>query len=447
MNSLKGKRILFANVPGEGHFNPLTGLAKHLAAQGCDVRWYSSYAFAGKIAQLGIQHYPFTRALDVPSDKIDEVFPERKTIKGQIAKLNFDMRHYFILRGPEYLEDMKDIYSDWPFDVLVADCVFSAIPFVEPVLGVPVISIGVLPLVETSKDLAPSGLGITPSRNFLGRFKQTLLRKMADHVLFKKSNRLFFSLLAKYNIEPTTSNAFDALVKGARYFLQSGTPGMEYKRSDMGSNIHFIGPVLPYSDPGKPKRTWAPPDWKKWRGAILVTQGTVEKDVEKLLVPTLDAFKGTDILVIATTGGSGTDNLRKRFPHENIIVEDFIPFNEVMPHVQAMVSNGGFGGVLMGIQHRLPLVVAGIHEGKNEICARIGYFRLGINLQTEQPQPKQVKKAVEQVLQEPVYRNNITVLSNEFAAYPVNQRFEQFLLRCLKEVPAGSRNTAAPVAA
>lgn len=27
---LKEKKILFATIPGDGHFNPLTGLAKHL---------------------------------------------------------------------------------------------------------------------------------------------------------------------------------------------------------------------------------------------------------------------------------------------------------------------------------------------------------------------------------------------------------------------------------
>jgi len=32
-------RSLFANVPADGHFNPLTGLAKFLQKQGHDVRW------------------------------------------------------------------------------------------------------------------------------------------------------------------------------------------------------------------------------------------------------------------------------------------------------------------------------------------------------------------------------------------------------------------------
>ena len=48
------KRILFANVPADGHFNPLTGLAVHLKNCGYDVRWYSSSMYKHKIEKMDI---------------------------------------------------------------------------------------------------------------------------------------------------------------------------------------------------------------------------------------------------------------------------------------------------------------------------------------------------------------------------------------------------------
>jgi len=49
INSIQpGTKILFANVPADGHFNPLTGLAAHLKSIGCDVRWYTSKKYAEK---------------------------------------------------------------------------------------------------------------------------------------------------------------------------------------------------------------------------------------------------------------------------------------------------------------------------------------------------------------------------------------------------------------
>ena len=63
------------------------------------------------------------------------------------------------------------------------------------------------------------------------------------------------------------------------------------------------------------------------------------------------------------------------------------------------------------------MVVAGIHEGKSEINARVGYFNIGINLQTEKPTSSQIKEGVEKVLSERIYRDNIEKLSNELATY------------------------------
>src|SRR6266496_5182531 len=87
--TLKGKKILFANFPADGHFNPLTGLAVHLKWLGCDVRWYTSKKYAEKLQRLGIPHLPFKTAMDVSA--IEEVFPERDSIKGKVAKLKFDL--------------------------------------------------------------------------------------------------------------------------------------------------------------------------------------------------------------------------------------------------------------------------------------------------------------------------------------------------------------------
>jgi MGT family glycosyltransferase len=413
---LPGTRILFANMPADGHFNPLTGLAVHLKNQGCDVRWYTSGQYVEKIKKMQIPFYTFKRALDWSGENLGEIFPEREKIKNTIAKLSFDMINAFILRSTEYYADISEIYKSFPFDIFIADNCFTGIPFVKDKIGVPVIAVGVLPLTETSKDLAPAGLGMTPATSFFGRRKQDLLRFLADRVLFRKPNQLMRKLLHQHGIESGRTNIFDLVSRKSTLLLQSGTPGFEYKRSDLSSNVRFIGPLLPYSG----KRQVAP--WSDcrlgiYKKVVLVTQGTVEKDPEKIIVPVLEAFKDSEYLVVATTGGSKTTELQNRYPQFNIIIEDFIPFADIMPHADVYITNGGYGGVMLGIENKLPMVVAGVHEGKNEINARIGYFKLGVNLGTEKPTPAQIKAAVEKVMADPSYRKNVKELSKEFSKY------------------------------
>jgi MGT family glycosyltransferase len=431
-SQLAGKKILFANFPADGHFNPMTGLAVYLKNLGCDVRWYTSSVYTARISKLQVKHYPFKKALDATGVNVDEVFPERKKLKGQVKKLRFDMIHAFILRAPEYYADILEIRKEFNFDLVVADCAFSAIPFIKEKIGVPVVSLGILPLTETSKDLPPMGIGMTPSYTWFGKIKQALLRYIANKVLFAEPNKVMQNILDKYAIPHNKESVFDMLVKKSTIFLQSGTPAFEYYRSDLGTNIRYIGALLPYASP-RTSSTWFDERLNKYEKVIIVTQGTVEKDFEKILVPTLEAFKNTSTLVIATTGGSGTQELRQRFPHKNLIIEDFIPFADIMPYADVYITNGGYGGVMLGIENQLPLVVAGIHEGKNEINARIGFFKLGINLRTELPSPRQMKDAVEKVINNESYKNNVVKLAKDFRGYNPNELCAHYINEVLQK--------------
>jgi UDP:flavonoid glycosyltransferase YjiC (YdhE family) len=42
----------------------------------------------------------------------------------------------------------------------------------------------------------------------------------------------------------------------------------------------------------------------------------------------------------------------------------------LLPHVDAMVTNGGYGGVQQALAHGVPLVVTGDSEDKPEVAAR-----------------------------------------------------------------------------
>ncbi|GAA4325237.1 glycosyltransferase [Flaviaesturariibacter amylovorans] len=419
LKSLKpGTKVLFACVPADGHFNPLTGLARYLANRGCDVRWYTSVHYAPKLRALGIPHYPLHAAFDIAaSQNPEELFPERAQHRSQLKKLVFDLIHVFTLRAPEYYDDLKAIRTDFEFEALVCDITFGAIPFVTDKMGIPCFAMGIIPLTETSRDLPPAGLGLTPSASFLGRRRQDVMRFVADNFLFAKPNKVLRHLLARHGISAPGSNIFDIMTRKATLVFQSGTPGFEYRRSDMGRNIRFVGALLPHRSESV-RTPWFDERLNRFEKVVLVTQGTVEKDIEKLLAPVLAAFQNSEYLVVATTGGSGTHALRDRFPAANLIIEDFIPFGDVMPYADVYVSNGGYGGVMLGLEHALPMVVAGVHEGKNEINARIGYFGLGINLKTETPNPVQIRKAVETVLADSSYAAKARELSEEFARYP-----------------------------
>jgi UDP:flavonoid glycosyltransferase YjiC (YdhE family) len=136
---------------------------------------------------------------------------------------------------------------------------------------------------------------------------------------------------------------------------------------------------------------------------------------------------------VVTTGNSQTKELRERYPQNNIIIEDFIPFDDIMPYTDVYVTNGGYGGVMLAIENRVPMVTAGVHEGKNEICARVGYFKIGIDLKTELPKADQIRKAVEEITAGNEYKINVQNLADEFQQYDANKLFTELVEEVLQQ--------------
>lgn len=424
-------KILFANIPADGHFNPLTSLAVRLQSAGHDVRWYTGPSYVPKVQQLGIPHFPFRKAKEVTVHNIDEVFPERRHIRNHIRKINFDICNYFILRAEEFFEDIRDINEQFNFDLLIADSAFTGTTLTAAKLRKKIVVVGVYPLQVSSRDLGPTIMGLPPFSSAFGKMAQRFLKWTVDNVLLRAPNQMMRRLHEKHGVDMGNTNIFDAQLRAASLWLQSGAPCFEYHRSDLSGKIRYIGPLLPAA-----KNAGTELGFEEKIAAhkklILVTQGTFEQDSRKLIIPTLEAFKGSEYLVVATTAGANTEALREAYPQSNIIIEDFIPFDAIMPYADVFVSNGGYGGVMYSICHELPMVVGGIHEGKNEICARVGHFKLGVNLRAERPSAQRLKAAVETVLSDENYRANTTAMAQQFAHY----RPQQLCTRLVEELAA-----------
>jgi MGT family glycosyltransferase len=431
---MQSKKILFANVPADGHFNPMTGIAMELKGRGHEVRWYTSRMFSEKLKKFGITHYPFKKALEVNQFTINEAFPERKKLKAGVPQLKFDIKNLFVYRAPEYFEDVDEINREFPFEIFVCDGTFTGAQIVKNKLNVPSVGIGVLPIMSTSKDLPPYGLGLTPQQSFFGRIRQNLLRFAAKNFLFKESTAEYNKILKQYDIPPETVTLFDIPVLRSDVFLQSGTPGFEYERTDMPEKLKFVGPLHTYksSQQKEPNYPWQD-KLSKYEKIVLISQGTFEPDHSKLIIPSLEALKNEDYLLVVATGHHHTEALRIKYNQDNIIIEDFIDFDFLMPRTDIYITNGGYGGVLLAIDHALPMVAAGINEGKNEICARIGYFKLGINLKTEKPSPEKIKQAVDEVLSKPTYKQNVEKLRREFRSYDTSKLCADLILNVIRK--------------
>jgi len=419
-------KILFATMPFDGHFNPLTGVAMHLQATGHDVRWYAGPSYAAKLERLGISHLPFQRAKEINMDTIGELFPERASLRG-LALMRFDGKQVFAGNIENFFQDVREIDASFPFDALFCDGAFFALKLIKEKLGKRVCAFGVGPYSETSKDVPPTFTGLKPAKTVLGKLIHQGMRAMMERMVMGEMKAILNGMLAAHGVAPSEGYMLDVCYRSPDVVFQSGVPGFTYPRRERNPKVKFVGALLPHK--AAITRAFSHPEkLDKYKRVILISQGTVDnKDPSKLIVPALEALKDTDALLIATTGYSKTEELRKSYPQDNIIIEDFVDFDFILDHTDLFICNGGYGSTLLSLSHGVPLLAAGIREGKNDVNAHVDYFGVGIDLRTESPKPSDIRRAADRILTEPRWKQNVARLRDELSGYHPNELIDAYL--------------------
>jgi MGT family glycosyltransferase len=407
--------VLLCASPIYGHVAPMLVIGRHLVESGHRVRMLTGRRFADAVTAAGIEHLPLPEGADYDDRDLSSAFPAAENMTG-VKRLRFDVEHLFVRAMPAQYHGVRAAMSDAEVDVVLAETAFTGVlPLLLETEGTrpPVLICGVVPLAVSSKDTAPFGLGLQPSTTVVGRFRNRALNLLVSKVIFRSAQRLAQQLLDDLGVARMPCFVLDgaSLADG---ILQLTGPGFEYPRSDLKAPLELVGPVLPAA------ASFEKPDW--WgdldaaRPVVHVTQGTVANgDLEALLLPTVRALADRDVLVVATTGDEVTAEMLRASVPPNTRVAAFVPYDELLPKVDAMVTNGGYGGVQFALAHGVPLVVAGDTEEKPEIAARVAWSGVGISLHTGRPSQDVVAQAVDKVLSEPGYRARAAQMRAELA--------------------------------
>lgn len=405
-------RFLIATQPITGHVLPALPLARELVRRGHEVRWYCGRKFGNRIEATGARFVPYDAAYDYDDSDYDAAFPGRDKRSG-LRQIRFDFVNVFVNQVVPQHQDIMRILREFPADAIVADPSVGAASTINEKGGPPFAVYSVTCLGLKSRDTAPFGLGLMPSYSTLGRLRNRLLYLLASDVIFRNVSKALTQQRATLGLPPSK---FEGPFPSPYLYLEPTVPSFEYPRTDMPPQVHFIGAMLPEAPADFELPSWWGEVTDKKQPVVLVTQGTAATDAEQLIAPTLKALAREDVLVFAA-GVKPEEVARLDGVSSNARVEVFVPFKPLLPHVDVYVTNGGFGGVHHALANGVPIVCGGTTEDKPEICNRVSYSGVGINLKTNKPEPEQVQKAVKRVLSEPSYRQKARRLQAELTQH------------------------------
>jgi UDP:flavonoid glycosyltransferase YjiC (YdhE family) len=434
--------LLFVGTPAEGHLFPLRAIAKVLHSRGYNCTVLSTENFRSRVEEIGLNFMGHTGVADfiLKSESFPEdvdpmeisTFLTEKVFLKPITAQSLDIQ--------QVLKSFKEKDPERPVVIFTEPGFLGILPMLAgaPGLRAPVITMGVVPLSLIGIDsVSCGGQGEIPDFTPESRARIKASNTFIREVFMKEPIATYHNIMKEMRAnkkEPTFF--FDDCYLMTDRVLQMCSPSAEFTRSDMPSHVSFVGSLPPgYRD------AWVnPPAWwpevranRQKKRIVFVCQGTVFINYSQLLIPAIKAFKdSSNTIVIAALGVKGTTMPADVKIPENCYVEDYIPYDDILPIADAFIMNSGYGGYQHGLQHGIPLVMAGGGADKPEVGARAEHAGFAVNLRKISPTAEEVKEATERVLTDPTYKKRALELQAEARSYnPI-----ELIVKTIPEVAA-----------
>ena len=403
-------KILIATLPMTGHVNMILPVVKELIKRKCTIVWYSGKKFKDVIEKAGVIFKPFRLAADWDENNPEECFPGISKCVG-FKQVKYYLKNVFISQMKNQYYDLKNIMKTYKADLLLTDLEFTgAIPFAEKKV-LPWVILCVHPILYFTNEVIPN-IGIANTKYKKGR--NLIINKYILKYYFRFFNKKLNKIRSELSLIPDNNFIFNRSLDISDLFMSLSTNSLEYNRKDLPLHVKLIGPT--YKSISVANKSFKHKYLNRNNLVILITQGTIDcNNIEKLIIPSLKALSKNKLTFIIITRNKNFQIIKNQFPDENLIIKNYIAYEEIMPSVDIMITNGGFGGVLTALSSGVPMIIAGNTEEKPEIAARISWTGAGINLKTGNPKARHIKKAVKKISTNKKYKNSAMELKKEIA--------------------------------
>jgi UDP:flavonoid glycosyltransferase YjiC (YdhE family) len=418
-------RVLVTTHAITGHVRYAVPLVRELVAEGHEVLWYTGQLFEPLAVKAGAGFAPISQRTGFDFSTSDALQGQSDRDSGLRGFRDVVLR-VFVKPIPAFMADIAELLDSYEPDVLVADHSFMAGVLLAEQRGLPRVAFSTGALSLPSVDTAPFGTGIQPSRSALGRVRNRVLYRLVRLLVLGEAQRVAESIRRDLGLDPLPGLflSWPALV--AQRYIQASIPQLEYPRRDLPPSVAFVG-MLPLDG----LDDWSPPSWwhrvaacrEAGRPVVFVTQGSAATDPRQLLLPAVEALTGEDMLVICTTGGRDPRSVLPVDQRpDNLVLEPYIPFTEMLPLADLLVTNGGLGGIQTALSQGVPLVAVGNEEDHMENNARVRWSGAGLWLGRSRPSAQELKTAVRTVLNTPSFRNRARELMAAYHEHPDSAR-------------------------
>ncbi len=419
-------KILIASTPAAGHLNPLLSVASLLVESGHEVAVQVNEDQRPAVEAAGHRLISEIPNAQTSPDYYLENYPERMQKSPGMEMTGYDLVHFFARNIAAQSASLKMALYDFPADLILADSTYW----------------GTLPMLVDARDKRPaiahlgiSVVNICSGKNIPMRPSETPEQREAEvqlrgRFMLQPAQQAVNAALGSLGYPALPYPILEAMTELPDLYLHPGIESFEYPGSN--SKVQYIGALpMPAGQPRLPE-WWQQID--RTKRVVLVTQGTIaNRDFGQVIAPALVALGGReDVTIIVTTGGQPAESIPVAIP-ANAHIASFLPYAHIMPEIDLLITNGGYGTVNMAISHGIPVISAGLTEDKEEVSAHVQWSGAGIDLRTNQATPEAIRHAVDEIFTQPGYRERAQQFSIEFAGHDVKAELLSLIEACVPD--------------
>jgi MGT family glycosyltransferase len=386
--------FLFATWGFGSHVDPFLAVAKAVRKAGHDVSIYTDSEHRPEVESIGCNFLPFNELSQSSAEEIiDGVIRNRR----RPWRLWQYWRQFLVDTIPLQVADLRHYLALSHADVLVSDiALWGPLAVLRETEQIPVAVLSHVGLcLEPGGTAGPvPGGAMPPRRNGLQRFRASVREALALPAA-RDARRRVNAIRAQYNLPPL-SLRMTQMVGTMDLYLIPASASFDYGRTDLPSNVRYIGPCL-YPPP-------APFAAIRTAGKrIVVDEGSLFPHEQQMVRAAIDAL-GSHHDVTVITGKGRTNLLESTSPR--VTVRAYRPVQEALGDVSLLITNGNSDSVMAGLLHGIPMVVVPSIMDQLEVALRVQEWGAGVVLEERSCTPSALASAVARVLGDPAYRQN-----------------------------------------
>lgn len=389
-------RLGFLPPFSPGHLYPTLTLARELRRRGHSVVFFVDPAAEIEIARMGVEVCTFSRSL-LPAGRIAQ---RHRTLAGLIGTeaTCFTMRMLAeFSRG--IVADGERVLRESRVDALVLDALWHNLDIVAIHLGIPYVHINCA-LHGDMTGATPFFAYDWPYEAGSSAFNRNLQGLRQFDLCFAAMRECLQEYSQKVHL-PIDLNFPYALHSRLAQLTQTPRE-FDFPGDHWPHQFHYTGP---WHDPTSRPAIDFP--WERLTGEPLVyaSMGTLMNGSRPAFQALIDAAEAPGRQLVVSLGNHVSPRDLQP-PSTSTILVNKVPQLELLDRASLCITHAGLNTVLESLSRGVPMVCIPVALDQPGIAARVARSETGVFIPIEHLSADQLHKAIDAVLQNPIYREN-----------------------------------------